>query len=75
VVLKVVSPDISHKSDVGGVILDIKSANDAKEAFRKIMENVKKHAPSARIVGVLVQEMVPWGLEVMERLGMLPSAQ
>ena len=65
VVLKVVSPDITHKSDVGGVVLDINSAKDAKEAYRKIMENVRKRAPSARIVGILVQEMVPWGLEVI----------
>ncbi len=65
VVLKIVSPDITHKSDVGGVVLDVKSANDAREAYRRIMENVRKRAPSARIVGVLVQEMVPWGLEVI----------
>ncbi len=65
VVLKIVSPDIAHKSDVGGVILDVKSAKDAREAYSKIMENVRKRAPSARIVGVLVQEMVPWGLEVI----------
>jgi len=61
VVLKVVSPDISHKTDVGGVVVGVKSDSDAREAYRRIMENVKKHAPSARIVGVLVQKMAEPG--------------
>jgi len=66
VVLKVVSPDISHKSDVGGVIVGVKTSSDAREAFRKIMENVKKHAPSARVEGVLVQKMAePGYIEVI----------
>jgi len=63
VVLKIVSPDI--KSDVGGVILNVKSSEDVKKAYETIMENVKKRAPSARIAGVLIQEMVPDGLEVI----------
>ncbi|RLG77326.1 MAG: acetyl-CoA synthetase [Thermoprotei archaeon] len=65
VVLKIVSPDITHKSDVGGVILDIRSEEDAKKAFNKIMENVRRYAPNARIAGVLVQEMVPSDVEVI----------
>ncbi|RLG85194.1 MAG: acetyl-CoA synthetase, partial [Thermoprotei archaeon] len=65
VVLKIVSPDITHKSDVGGVILDIRSEEDAKKAFTKIMDNVKRYAPKARIAGVLVQEMVPSDVEVI----------
>ncbi len=65
VVLKIVSPDIVHKSDVGGVILNLKSAEEVKNAFNKILENVKKHAPNARIAGVLVQEMVPEDVEVI----------
>jgi len=65
VVLKIVSPDIAHKSDVGGVILDINDAKGVRDAFRKIMDSVRKRAPSARIAGILVQEMVPWGLEVI----------
>ncbi|ABM81166.1 acetate--CoA ligase family protein [Hyperthermus butylicus] len=65
VVLKIVSPDITHKSDVGGVILDIRSEDDARKAFTQIIENVKKHAPEARIAGVLIQEMVPSDLEVI----------
>uniref|UniRef100_A0A7C2Z9I2 CoA-binding protein n=1 Tax=Ignisphaera aggregans TaxID=334771 RepID=A0A7C2Z9I2_9CREN len=65
VVLKIVSPDIIHKSDVGGVIVNIKSDEEVREAFRKIMENVRTHAPSARIHGVVVQKMVPKGREVI----------
>ena len=61
VVLKIVSPDISHKTDVGGVIVGIRSDNDARNAYRKIMENVRKRAPSARIEGVLVQKMAEPG--------------
>ncbi len=65
VVLKIVSPDISHKSDVGGVILNINSKEEAIQAAKKIFENVKKHVPDARIEGVLVQKMAPKGLEVI----------
>ncbi len=65
VVLKIVSPDIVHKSDVGGVILNLNSAKEVKEAFNKIMGNVKEKAPKAKIAGILVQEMVPQDLEVI----------
>ncbi len=66
VVLKIVSPDISHKTDVGGVIVGVKSDEEVREAFRKIMNNVKNAAPNARISGVLIQEMAkPGFLEVI----------
>lgn len=65
VVFKIVSPDIIHKSDVGGVILNIKNEKEAEEAYKRIMENVKKHNPNAKIKGILVQEMAPPGLEVI----------
>jgi len=65
VVLKIVSPDIIHKSDVGGVILDIKSTDEALDAFNKIRKNVSERAPKARVAGILIQEMVPQGLEVI----------
>jgi len=64
-VLKIVSPDVIHKFDVGGVILNLKSAKDVQDAFDKILTNVKKHKPDARIVGVLVQEMAPSSTEVI----------
>jgi acetyl-CoA synthetase (ADP-forming) len=65
VVLKVVSPDIIHKSDVGGVIVGLKSAKEVKDAYKKILENVKKHRADAKIVGILVQEMAPASTEVI----------
>jgi len=65
IVLKIVSPDIIHKSDVGGVIVDLKSAKDVRNAYKQIIENVKRHKPKAKIVGLLVQEMVPSSTEVI----------
>ncbi len=65
VVLKVVSPDISHKSDVGGVIVGVNSKEEAIEAAKKIIENVSKNVPSARIAGILVQKMAKKGLEII----------
>ncbi|MGB9786335.1 MAG: acetate--CoA ligase family protein [Infirmifilum sp.] len=65
VVLKVISPDILHKSDVGGVVLDVRSPEEAQEHFRAIMRSVKLRSPQARVRGVLVQEMLPKGLEVI----------
>jgi len=65
VVLKIVSPDIIHKSDVGGVIVGLKTAKDVQNAYGQILQNVKKHKADARIVGVLVQEMAPPSTEVI----------
>jgi len=65
VVLKIVSPDIIHKSDVGGVIVGIKNAQEVRSGYGQIMDNVRKHNPKARIVGMLVQEMAPAGTEVI----------
>lgn len=65
VVLKIVSPDIIHKSDVGGVIIGVKNVKEVRSAYRQIMNNVRKHNPNAKIVGILVQEMAPAGTEVI----------
>jgi acetyl-CoA synthetase (ADP-forming) len=65
VVLKVVSPDISHKSDVGGVILGVRSAEEVRSSYRRILENVKARAPGSRVYGVLVQRMAKPDLEVI----------
>jgi len=65
VVLKIVSPDILHKTDAGGVIINIKSENELEEAYNKIMNNVKKYKPDARIIGVLVQEFAPPATEII----------
>jgi len=65
VVLKVVSPDIAHKSDVGGVRLGLESKEDVEEAFDEIVDAVKAAQPDARIEGVAVQNMAPAGTEVI----------
>ena len=65
IVLKIVSPHIIHKSDVGGVILHLKSPDEVRDAYDKILINAKRHKPDAKIVGVLVQEMAPPSIEVI----------
>ncbi len=65
VVLKIVSPHIIHKSDVGGVVIDLKTPEEVKKAHRKILANVKKHKADAEIIGILVQEMAPKSTEVI----------
>lgn len=60
VALKIVSPDIIHKSDVSGVLLDI-DPSDAENTFEKLMTQVKEHAPVARLEGALVVEMAQNG--------------
>ncbi len=68
VVLKIWSPDILHKSDVGGVKVGLKSAQQVKDAFDLMMYRIPKKMPDAHILGVLVQEMCASGREVI--LGM-----
>lgn len=63
--LKVVSPDIVHKSDSGGVKLGIRDRDGLMAAHRSLRQSVLERAPDADISGVLVQEMVPRGKEVM----------
>jgi len=58
VAMKIVSPDISHKSDVGGVRLNITSANELEKAFVQMIDNVRKCQPDARIEGVSIQKMI-----------------
>ncbi len=65
VVMKIVSPDIVHKSDAGGVFVGVRTEEEVRETFNKIVENAKKYKPDARIVGVTVQELAPQGLEVI----------
>lgn len=62
-VAKIVSPQVIHKSDVGGVILNIKTPEELVNAFEKIILNVKTKVPNAEIIGVAVQEMAPQGTE------------
>ncbi|OKK04307.1 CoA-binding protein [Streptomyces sp. CB03234] len=65
VVLKIVSPDILHKTDAGGVVVGVEGAAEIRAAFRRIVENAKAYAPGARIDGVQVQQMLPPGQEVI----------
>ena len=65
VVLKIMSPDIVHKTEVGGVSAGIKDQNELREGFGKIVANTRNRMPKATIVGVLVQHMIPEGVEVM----------
>jgi acetyl-CoA synthetase (ADP-forming) len=69
VVLKIVSPDIVHKSDVGGVKIGIESLSQLRESYGELMKNVEKNAPNAKVVGVLVVKMAPKSVEVV--VGML----
>jgi acyl-CoA synthetase (NDP forming) len=73
VVLKVVSPDIAHKSDAGGVKLNLKSADEVRQAYDAILASCRAHVPGARITGVAVQHMAPQGTEVI--VGMTTDPQ
>lgn len=65
VVLKVVSPDIIHKLDVGGVAVGIDNANDLLNAYVAMQKNLKEKAPNAKIKGINIQKMAKQGLELI----------
>ena len=65
VAMKICSPDIVHKFDVGGVRLKIKTKDEARTAFEEIIENVKKLKPSVKIDGVIIERMAKRGVEVI----------
>jgi len=65
IVLKIISPDIIHKSDVGGVKLGIVDSNQISKKFKEIQESIKEKAPNARIFGIMVYKMVPSSTEVV----------
>ncbi len=65
VVLKVVSPQVVHKTEAGAVKLKLTSSEEVKKAFQEIVENVKRYDSRAEIEGVLVQEMVEDGVETI----------
>jgi acetyltransferase len=64
-VAKIVSPDIQHKSDMGGVALNLQNIKELENGYDNIISNVKKNCPGARVNGVLVCEMLPKGLEMI----------
>ena len=65
IVMKIMSPDILHKSDAGGVKVNIKSEAEVREAYSTILTNAAAYKADADIHGVAVQEMAPWGTEVI----------
>lgn len=65
VVMKIVSPDILHKSDAGGVKVNIKDQESVREAYRTILKNANNYKADANIHGIAIQEMAPWGTEVI----------
>ncbi|MDN7013204.1 CoA-binding protein [Methanoculleus sp. FWC-SCC3] len=65
VVMKVISPEIIHKSDVGGVITEIETPGEAEEAFRTIIQNAAARAPEATVTGIIVEKQMSAGLEVL----------
>jgi acyl-CoA synthetase (NDP forming) len=65
VVIKIISPDIVHKSDVGGVVLGLSSAAQVGRAYSQVISSVKENLPDARIKGISVQKMAPPGVEII----------
>jgi acetyl-CoA synthetase (ADP-forming) len=65
IVLKIVSAQVLHKSDAGGVIIGVNDEKDIREGYQKIISNIKKNVPTAVIEGILVQEMAPKGTEII----------
>ncbi len=65
VVMKIVSPDILHKTEAGGVIVGVKSADEAVKAYDTILANARKYKADAKVDGVQVQQMLKGGQEVI----------
>lgn len=65
VVLKIASPDILHKSDAGGVCLNLKKKTEIRKSYNQIIKNARKYSPNAAIKGVNISPMVKGGVEVI----------
>ena len=65
VVMKIVSPEILHKTEAGGVLVGVKSAEEVDKGFATIMANAKKYDPKAHLLGVQIQQMLQGGQEVI----------
>src|SRR6201746_408960 len=65
VVMKIVSPDILHKTEAGGVVVGVKTAADAEKNYDVILANAKKYKADAKIEGIQVQQMLAGGTEVI----------
>jgi len=64
-VMKIVSPDIMHKTDIGGIKMNIINPPQIKKAYKNIIYHVRKNKPEARINGVLLYKQAPEGIEVV----------
>ena len=73
VALKISSPDILHKTDIGGVILNVRTADEVRQGYDRIMAAALAAHPAARIDGIEVQEMVTEGVEII--IGLLDDPQ
>jgi acetyl coenzyme A synthetase (ADP forming)-like protein len=65
VVMKIISPEVSHKSEVGGVITGVSSRKQAEEAYDTIAERMRQARPAGKITGVIVEKEMPRGLELL----------
>ena len=73
VVMKIVSPQILHKTDAGGVVVGVTDREAARAAYERIVANARAHAPDADIEGVLVVKMAPAGQEVILGMSRYPG--
>ena len=73
VVLKIVSPDILHKTDIGGVAMNLRSEDEVRSSYQGVLTSVGRFMPEARIYGVMVYHMVPRGRETI--IGMSQDVQ
>jgi acetyl coenzyme A synthetase (ADP forming)-like protein len=65
VVLKIISPDILHKTEAGGVLVGLKTAAEVERGFATVIQNAARYNPQASVLGVQVQQMLPGGQEVI----------
>jgi len=72
-VMKIVSPDIMHKTDIGGIKMNIINSPQVRESYKNIICNVRKNKPEARINGMLLYKQAPKGVEVI--VGMIRDPQ
>ncbi|MCX9012111.1 MAG: acetate--CoA ligase family protein [Candidatus Methanoperedens sp.] len=65
VVAKIISPQVVHKSDVGGVVTGIRNNEEVRRAYDKILKNVREKVPEAEITGIIIEKDMPHGLELI----------
>jgi len=73
VVLKIASPDITHKSDAGGVKLDLQTPQQVRESYASILSSARRACPGAAIRGVSIQPMAPKGIELIVGMSTDPT--